>query len=86
MNLEGIIERNPEVVIIDELAHTNIPGSKNEKSYMDVEDILNEGISVLSAVNIQHFESVHDIVQQITGVKVRERIPDLLLDEAMKSS
>ncbi len=82
MDLDEILKRNPEVVLIDELAHTNIPGSKNEKRYMDVEDILNKGISVLSAVNIQHFESVHDIVQQISGVKVRERIPDLLLDQA----
>ncbi len=82
MDTEGIIERNPELVIIDELAHTNVPGSKHKKRCMDVEDILSHGISVLSAVNIQHFESVHDIVQQITGVNVRERIPDRVLEIA----
>ncbi|MEC1502752.1 KdpD-like non-kinase potassium sensor [Bacillus sonorensis] len=82
MDAAAIIERKPDLVIIDELAHTNIPGSKNEKRYMDVEDILREGVNVLSAVNIQHIESVHDIVQQVTGVKVRERIPDRILDLA----
>jgi two-component system sensor histidine kinase KdpD len=82
VNVEGIINRAPQVVIIDELAHTNIPGSKNNKRYMDVEEIIEAGISVVSAVNIQHLESVHDIVQQITGVKVRERIPDTILQKA----
>ncbi|MFN2745163.1 KdpD-like non-kinase potassium sensor [Bacillus sp. z60-18] len=82
MDVDAIIERKPDLVIIDELAHTNIPGSKNEKRYMDAEDILKEGINVLSAVNIQHVESVHDIVQHVTGVKVRERIPDRVLDRA----
>ena len=82
MDAAAIIERKPDLVIIDELAHTNIPGSKNEKRYMDVEDILREGVNVLSAVNIQHIESVHDIVQQVTGVKGRERIPDRILDLA----
>lgn len=82
MDAAAIIERKPDLVMIDELAHTNIPGSKNEKRYMDVEDILREGVNVLSAVNIQHIESVHDIVQQVTGVKVRERIPDRILDLA----
>jgi two-component system, OmpR family, sensor histidine kinase KdpD len=82
LNVEKIIERRPDVVIIDELAHTNVPGSKNKKRYMDVEEILNAGINVVSAVNIQHIESVHDIVQHITGVAVRERIPDRILDIA----
>lgn len=82
MDVEAIIERKPDLVIVDELAHTNVPGSKNEKRHMDVEDILKEGINVMSAVNIQHFESVHDIVQHVTGVKVRERIPDRILDLA----
>jgi two-component system sensor histidine kinase KdpD len=82
LNVEKIIERLPDVVIIDELAHTNVPGSKNKKRYMDVEEILNAGINVVSAVNIQHIESVHDIVQHITGVAVRERIPDRILDIA----
>ncbi len=82
LNVEEIIKRNPDVVIIDELAHTNVPGSQNKKRYSDVEDILETGINVISAVNIQHFESLHDIVQQITGVHVRERIPDSILNSA----
>lgn len=82
VDVEAIIKRAPQVVIIDELAHTNIPGSKHNKRYMDVEEVLNAGIDVLSAFNIQHLESVHDIVEQITGVKVRERIPDFILQKA----
>ncbi|WP_191560227.1 KdpD-like non-kinase potassium sensor [Metabacillus idriensis] len=82
LNLNEIIERKPNTVVIDELAHTNIPGSKNKKRYMDIEEILNAGINVMSAVNIQHLESVHDIVQQITGVAVRERVPDLFVQDA----
>lgn len=82
VNVEGIIERSPEIVIIDELAHTNITGSANPKRYMDVSMILDAGINVFSAVNIQHLESVNDIVQQITGVKVRERVPDTFVQKA----
>lgn len=82
IDVDAIINRKPDLVLVDELAHTNVPGSKNEKRYMDVEDILQEGINVLSAVNIQHIESVHDIVQHVTGVKVRERIPDRVLELA----
>ncbi|MGM0847262.1 MAG: KdpD-like non-kinase potassium sensor [Bacillota bacterium] len=82
VNVEGIIERSPEIVIIDELAHTNITGSANPKRYMDVSMILDAGIDVFSAVNIQHLESVNDIVQQITGVKVRERVPDTFVQKA----
>jgi two-component system, OmpR family, sensor histidine kinase KdpD len=82
LDVGEIIKRRPDVVIIDELAHTNVPGSKNKKRYMDVEEILTAGINVVSAVNIQHIESVHDIVQHITGVAVRERIPDRILDIA----
>ncbi|MBN3554736.1 universal stress protein [Fictibacillus nanhaiensis] len=81
MDTQAIIERNPDVVIVDELAHTNAPTSPNEKRYMDVEEILQAGINVISAVNIQHLESLHDIVEQITGIKVRERIPDHVLHE-----
>lgn len=84
LNVEEIIARNPDVVIIDELAHTNVPGSPNEKRYSDVQDILANGIHVISAVNIQHLESLHDIVQQITGVHVRERIPDSILNFAQE--
>ncbi|WP_369903642.1 KdpD-like non-kinase potassium sensor [Bacillus manliponensis] len=82
LNVEAIIKRAPRVVIVDELAHTNVPGSKHKKRYMDVEELLKAGISILSAFNIQHLESVHDIVEQITGVKVRERIPDFILQKA----
>ncbi|WP_242222752.1 KdpD-like non-kinase potassium sensor [Bacillus cereus group sp. BfR-BA-01380] len=82
LNVEAIIKRAPQVVIVDELAHTNIPGSKHKKRYQDVEELLDAGIDVLSAFNIQHLESVHDIVEQITGVKVRERVPDFILQKA----
>lgn len=82
MDLEGIIRLRPEIVIVDELAHTNVEGSRNEKRWQDVVDLLDEGINVISAVNIQHIESVNEEVQHISGVEVRERIPDSLLQEA----
>ncbi|EIT85585.1 Osmosensitive K+ channel histidine kinase KdpD [Fictibacillus macauensis ZFHKF-1] len=82
LDTEAIIKRAPDVVLVDELAHTNVPTSAREKRYMDVEKILQAGINVLSAVNIQHLESLHDIVEKITGVKVRERIPDSFLHTA----
>lgn len=82
MDLEGIIRRNPKVVIVDELAHTNVPTSKNHKRYQDVFDILDHGISVMTAVNIQHLESLNDYVNRMTGVKVRETIPDKLIELA----
>ncbi|MFY0781135.1 histidine kinase [Peribacillus simplex] len=79
MDLDSIIIRNPEVVLIDELAHTNVPGSKNQKRYQDVMTILEAGISVISTMNIQHIESLKDNVKQITGVSVRETVPDSIL-------
>ena len=79
MDLEAIIIRNPEVVLVDELAHSNIPGSKNQKRFEDVIEILNAGISVISTMNIQHVESLNDSVEQITGVCVRETVPDKVL-------
>ncbi len=82
MDTDAIIARQPQLVLIDELAHTNIPGSEREKRYQDVEVILAAGIDVFSTVNIQHLESLNDLVARITGVVVRERIPDRLLDEA----
>lgn len=82
MDLDGILARHPQLVLVDELAHTNAPGSRHPKRYMDVEELLNAGIDVYSTVNIQHLESLVDVVQQITGVIVREKIPDRLLDEA----
>src|SRR6201747_2526420 len=82
MDLNAIINLQPEVVIVDELAHTNIEGSKNEKRWQDVMDILNAGINVISAVNIQHIESLNEDVKSITGIDVAERIPDNVLKQA----
>ncbi len=82
LDVQAILLLHPEVVIIDELAHTNIPGSKNEKSWQDVLDILDAGIDVISAVNIQHIESINEDVKEITGVEVKERIPDKMLQIA----
>ncbi len=82
MDTDAIIQRSPQLVLVDELAHTNVPGSQREKRYQDVEVILAAGIDVYSTVNIQHLESLNDMVARITGVVVRERIPDRLLDEA----
>ncbi|WP_115991395.1 histidine kinase [Cohnella lupini] len=79
MDVPAIIRRNPEVVLIDELAHTNVPGSKNKKRYDDVLEILDAGISVISTMNVQHLESLNDAVEQITGVRVRETVPDSIL-------
>lgn len=78
----AVIARHPQLVLVDELAHTNLPGSQREKRYQDVEAILAAGIDVFSTVNIQHLESLNDLVARITGVVVRERIPDRLLEEA----
>lgn len=82
MDLQYILNIHPEVVIVDELAHTNIEGSKNEKRWQDVLEILEAGINVISAVNIQHIESLNGDVQQITGIEVRERVPDRILQFA----
>ena len=82
MDLQAVLNQHPEVVLVDELAHTNIPGSKNEKRWQDVLDILNAGISVISAVNIQHLESLNDRIKSITGIEVTERIPDEVLKMA----
>lgn len=82
LDLQAILNLHPEIVIIDELAHTNIEGSTNEKRWQDVMSMLDAGISVISAVNIQHIESLHDEVKNITGVDVTERIPDYVLLQA----
>jgi two-component system, OmpR family, sensor histidine kinase KdpD len=79
LDIQAVIALRPEIVIIDELAHTNIEGSKNDKRWQDVVEILEAGINVISAVNIQHIESLNDEIRQITGVEVRERIPDSVL-------
>ncbi|HLC16231.1 MAG TPA: histidine kinase [Thermodesulfovibrionia bacterium] len=82
MDLDVILMRRPGVVLVDELAHTNVPGSKNAKRYQDVEEILAASIHCLSTLNVQHLESLYDTVERAIGVKVRERIPDRVLAEA----
>ena len=82
MDVRAIISRKPQVVLIDELAHTNIPGSANPKRYQDVQDVLAEGIHVITTMNVQHLESLYNIVEGAVGVKVRERLPDSVLAEA----
>lgn len=82
MDFDAIIRIHPEIVIVDELAHTNVEGSRNEKRWQDVMDLLDEGINVISAVNIQHIESINEEVQGISGIEVKERIPDSVLEEA----
>lgn len=82
MDVQAIINLRPEVVIVDELAHTNIESSKNEKRWQDVIEILDAGINVISAVNIQHIESLNESVKNITGIEVKERIPDSVLAQA----
>ncbi|MFL9845114.1 sensor protein KdpD [Flavobacterium rhizosphaerae] len=82
MDVQAIINLRPEVVVVDELAHTNIEGSKNEKRWQDVMGILDAGINVISAVNIQHIESLNDDIKEITGIEVKERIPDSVLKAA----
>jgi len=81
-DVQAVINLHPEIVIVDELAHSNIEGSKNEKRWQDVVDILDAGINVISAVNIQHIESLHASIKSITGVDVAERIPDSVLQQA----
>ena len=82
MDLETIIRIHPEIVVVDELAHTNVEGSLNEKRWQDVMTLLDEGINVISAINIQHIESVNEEVQDICGIEVKERVPDSVLQEA----
>lgn len=82
MDLQAILNLHPEVVIVDELAHTNIEGSKHEKRWQDVAEILDAGINVISAVNIQHIDGLQEEIKNITGVQVSERIPDTVLQQA----
>ena len=82
MDVDAVVARRPTIAIVDELAHTNIPGSKNSKRYQDVLDLLKAGISVITAVNIQHLESLNDVVNRTTGVRVRETVPDHFLSRA----
>jgi two-component system sensor histidine kinase KdpD len=82
MDLDAVIVRRPHIVLVDEIAHTNVPGSRNTKRYEDVQDILAKGIHVISTLNIQHLESLYDIVEKTSGIKVTERLPDSILYEA----
>ena len=82
MDVDAVLARRPQIVVVDELAHTNVPGSRHEKRYEDVLDILNAGIHVMTAVNIQHLETLNDAVARVTGVRVRETVPDTFLDRA----
>jgi two-component system sensor histidine kinase KdpD len=82
MDLDAIIARRPQIALIDELAHTNAPGSRHPKRYLDVEELLSHGIDVYTTVNIQHIESLNDVVAQITHVRVRETVPDQIFDRA----
>ena len=82
MDVQAIINRRPEVALVDELAHSNVEGSKNPKRWQDVIDLLESGISVISAVNIQHLESINEAVEHITGIPISERIPDKILEIA----
>lgn len=82
LDIDAVLERKPAIVLIDELAHTNVPTMRHLKRFGDIEELLAKGIHVYSTVNIQHIESLHDLVEEITGVNVRERIPDYLIDNA----
>jgi two-component system sensor histidine kinase KdpD len=82
MDLDALIERRPQIALVDELAHTNAPGSRHPKRYLDVEELLSHGIDVYTAVNVQHIESLNDVVAQITHVRVRETVPDSVFDRA----
>ena len=84
MDLDAVLARKPQIALVDELAHSNAPGSRHEKRWQDVEELLDAGIDVYTTVNIQHFESLNDVVARITGVTVRETLPDHLLDTAFE--
>src|SRR5436190_3065764 len=82
MDLDAILARRPQIVLVDELAHTNVEGSRHPKRYLDVEELMSRGIDVYTTVNIQHIESLNDVVAQITHVRVRETVPDAVFDRA----
>lgn len=82
MDIDAILKRRPQICVVDELAHSNVPGSRNEKRYQDVLELLDNGIGVMTAVNIQHLETLNDAVGRATGVRVRETVPDTFLDRA----
>jgi two-component system sensor histidine kinase KdpD len=82
MDIDAVVARHPRIALVDELAHTNVPGSRHPKRYLDVEELLNRGIDVYTTVNIQHLESLNDVVAQITHIRVRETVPDSIFDRA----
>src|SRR5579864_1585296 len=82
MDLDAVLARHPQIALVDELAHTNVPGSRNEKRWQDVEELLDAGIDVISTVNVQHLESLNDVVEKITGVPQRETVPDAIVRAA----
>ena len=82
MDVDAILARKPQICLVDELAHTNVPGSRHEKRFQDVLELLDAGISVMTAVNIQHLETLNDLVSRVTGVRVRETVPDTFFDRA----
>ena len=82
LDLDAILKRRPAVVLVDELAHTNAPGSRHPKRYQDIEELLDSGIDVYTTVNIQHFESLNDVLEKITGIRMQETLPDTFLDRA----
>ncbi len=82
MDHDAVLARRPELAVVDELAHTNVPGSRHAKRWQDVQDLLDAGITVLTNVNVQHLESLNDVVAQITGVEQRETVPDTILRAA----
>src|SRR6202049_795294 len=82
MDLDGILRRRPQICLVDELAHSNAPGSRHPKRYMDVEELLGAGIDVFATLNIQHVESLNDVVAKITRIRVRETVPDSIIDRA----
>jgi two-component system sensor histidine kinase KdpD len=82
MDLDALLARKPDLALVDELAHTNVPGSRHDKRYRDVDELLDAGVSVIGTLNVQHLESLHDLVLRETGVDVRERVPDRFLHRA----
>jgi two-component system sensor histidine kinase KdpD len=82
MDIDAVLKRRPTVALVDELAHTNAPGGRHPKRYQDVEELTRAGISVITTMNVQHLESLHDMVERFTGVRVKERVPDYVLAEA----
>ena len=82
LDVDGVLARRPRVVLVDELAHTNAPGSRHQKRWQDVVELLDAGVDVYTTLNVQHLESLNDVVAQITGVRVRETVPDAVLERA----